>query len=113
MNCPGCSHDNPGTITYCQRCGGRLDLTADDITASLAEERKGEAAVDAAYKARRFLVGSVIFFLLALTVYVYAGKAPQEAYHVPSVSNGGEYLEYRYAVESRMDRLEIVVEEKK
>lgn len=113
MNCPGCAHDNPATVAYCQRCGGRMDLTADDISASLAQEREGEAAIDVAYKVRRLLVGSVIFFLLAMTVYVFSGKAPQEAYYVPSVSNGGEYLQYHYPVPSRMDRLEIPVEEKK
>ena len=113
MNCPGCSHDNPATVTYCQRCGGKLDLTADEISASLSQEREGDEATDAVYKARRVLVGAVVFFLAALTVYVFAGSAPEKAYHVPSVSNGGDYLEYRYQVNSRMERLEVVSEEKK
>ncbi len=111
MNCPGCAHDNPATVSYCQRCGGKLDLTADEISASLAEERKGEVATDAAYKARRILVGAVVFFLFSLTVYLFSGKVPETAYHVPSVSNGGDYLKYQYRVDARMQPLEIGSEE--
>lgn len=113
MNCPGCAHDNPATVSYCQRCGGKLDLTVDEISASLAEELRGETATDNALRARRILVGATVFFLLALTVHLFAGNAPESAYHVPSVSNGGEHLEYRYRVEVGMERLEIGSEEKK
>ena len=37
MLCPKCNYRNPGTMAYCQKCGGRMDFTADQIAGSLVE----------------------------------------------------------------------------
>lgn len=112
MNCLACGHNNPATVTFCQRCGGKLDLTADEISASLLEKAKGEQAKSAAFYARRTLVFAVVLLLTAITVFVLSGGAPEEAYHSPSISTGAKYLQYEYKIEKKVEPLEIPITQK-
>ncbi len=107
MNCLACNHNNPATVTFCQRCGGKLDLTADEISASLLEKAKGEQAKNAAFYARQALVFAVVLLLIAVTVFALSGGAPEEAYHSPSISTGAKYLQYDYKIEKRIEPVEI------
>jgi len=112
MNCLSCRHSNPATVTYCQRCGTKLDLTADEISASLFEKAKGEQAKSTAYYTRQALIFSIVLFLISLTLFVLSGGAPEDAVHVPSLSGGAKYLKYDYKVEKPIERVEIAVPKK-
>ena len=46
MLCPKCNYRNPGTMAYCQKCGGRMDFTADQIAGSLVETAREETAAN-------------------------------------------------------------------
>lgn len=114
MNCLSCGHNNPATVTYCQRCGGKLDLTADEISASLFDKAKGEQQKSTSFYARQALIFAVLLFLLAITVFVVSGGAPEQAYHVPSTATGAKYLKYEVKVDRKISGLDRVpVPEKK
>jgi hypothetical protein len=113
MNCLSCGHKNPATVTYCQKCGGKLDLTADQISDALVEKAKGEQAQKAKFYARQVLVFSIVLLLIAITVFAVSGGAPEEAYHLPSVSGGGKYLNYDYKIETNLEMIELPIPEKK
>ncbi len=110
MNCPTCGSKNPATIAYCQRCGSRMDLTADEIRQALVEKAKGEIIQSTEYYARQSLVFAVVLLLIALTLLVLAGGAPQDSYYVPSMSGGVKYLKANYAVGTEIPKLVVPLE---
>jgi uncharacterized membrane protein YvbJ len=110
MNCLSCGHNNSATVTYCQRCGGKLDLTADEISASLFDSAQKEQAKSTAFYARQSLFFSILLFLIAITVYVVSGGAPEQDFRVPSAATGAKYLKYEFKVEKKitgMDRVPV------
>lgn len=110
MNCLSCGHKNPATVGYCQKCGGRMDLTADEIQAALVEKAKGERQKDTEFWARQSLVFSLILVLITLTLLVLAGGAPEQSYYVPSASNGAGYVEVKYDPNLSLPKLQLPVE---
>ena len=113
MNCISCGHNNPATGAYCQKCGGKLDLTADEISASLFEKAKGEQQKSTEYYARQALFFGVVMFLIAVVVFAVSGGAPEEGYHVPSAASGAKYLKYEYQVKKTLPIVDIPIPEKK
>jgi len=110
MNCPSCGNKNPGTVAYCQRCGSRMDLTADEIQAALVEKAKGEILKSTEFYARQSLVFAAVLLLIAITLLFLASGAPTEACYMPSLSKDATYLQVNRAVDLRLQPLVVPLE---
>ena len=113
MNCLKCRHKNPGTISYCQRCGARLDFTADEIQAALVSDAREEVVADTGFWARRALFLAVTLFLLAITALVLSTGAPEGAYYVPASSRNARYLDVETRVATELPKALIPLEQNK
>lgn len=114
MNCLKCSHKNPGTVGYCQRCGAKMDFTADEIQGALIDKKREEVADNTEYYAKQALTFASILFLLAATCLVLASGTPETSPPaVPSASNGSKYVEVEPKVEAELPKLRIPLEVRK
>ncbi len=102
MICLQCNHNNPATIGYCQRCGAKMDFTADQIEAALVEKKKGEVVASTEYYAKQALTFGAVLFLVAISLFFLAGGAPEDAYAVPAASLEGKHVEMEYVFETEM-----------
>ena len=93
MNCLACGHKNPNTIGYCQKCGGRMDLTADEIHDALMEKARNEVVETTEHYARQSLIFAVVILMIMFTLLILSGGAPEDAYYIPSVSNGATHVQ--------------------
>jgi hypothetical protein len=93
MNCLRCQHNNPATILYCQKCGQKLDLTADEISGALMQKAQDERVKSTEFYAKQALFFSILIFVVALTLVILAGGAPSEVYAIPSATSGAKYVE--------------------
>lgn len=93
MNCLVCGLDNPATVTFCKKCGAKLDLTADEIQAALVEKQKVEKKKVAEYWVHNGLLLSAALFLLSITLFIMSGGMPQKTYNVPSAAREATYIE--------------------
>ena len=105
MNCPGCGHDNPLSVTYCQQCGGRLDLTADEIRSSFEDKARGEAIRTTAHYAKNLFMFGVGLLVMSFTLFVMSAGVPEKSYYIPSASNGAKYVEVEYDLEINLPPL--------
>ncbi len=87
-----------------------MDLTADEIKASLVDKAKDESAKNTEYYARQSLTFGIILLLIMFTMLVLAGGAPGEAYYIPSASNGAEYVGIEYRVQIELPDLVFPIE---
>ncbi len=110
MNCPSCGNKNPSTVAYCQRCGSRMDLTADEIREALVQKAKGEIVQSTEFYAKQSLMFAVILLLITLTLLVLASGAPEESHYIPSVSGSTKYLKVEYTVNIDMPKLVVPLE---
>ena len=110
MNCPSCGNNNPSTVAYCQRCGSRMDLTADEISAALMEKAKGEIIKSTEFYARQSLFFAVVLLLITVLLLIVASGAPTESYYVPTMSGGVKYLQASHALEPNRQKLVIPLE---
>lgn len=101
MNCIQCQNPNPATVQYCQRCGSKLNLTADEIRDTLIERESMARQDKTAANARQALMFGIILFVAGLTLFIAAGSPPEGGVHLPSASETGGYgtFEYRYEPE--------------
>lgn len=113
MLCPKCDYRNPGTIAYCQKCGGRMDFTADQIAGSLVETAREETAANTEYYAKQSLTFAAVFFLLALTLYVLSLGAPKDSYAIPALSRGAEHVKVEFKMDPQIPKLSIPLEIRK
>jgi hypothetical protein len=113
MNCLKCNYRNPGTIAYCQKCGAKMDFTADEIAGSLVEKAREETARSTEHYAKHTLTFAAVIFLVAVTVFVLSLGAPEEAYYIPSLSRGAEHVKVEYKVSPELKRLSIPYEIRK
>ena len=113
MNCLKCNHKNPGTLQYCQKCGARLDFTADEIREALVDKAHGEAIAETGFHAKRMLALAVVLFLTAITFLVLSGGAPEGAYYLPSAANGAKYVEVEEKLDPRLPKLSVPLEARK
>ncbi len=102
MNCLRCNFKNPATVSYCQKCGGKLDLTADEIRDALVEKAQLERATSTEFYARQMLFFAVILFMVALTLVFLSGGAQTDSYAVPSIVSGTRYTEVGYSIPDRL-----------
>lgn len=113
MNCIRCRHKNPSAVGYCQRCGAKLDFTADEIQAALVSDAREEVVADTGFWARRALFLSITLFLLALTAFVLSTGAPEGAYYVPGAAQNARYLEVETRIQTELPKSLIPLEQKK
>jgi hypothetical protein len=104
MNCLKCNHRNPGTVGYCQKCGAKMDFTADEIAEALAEKGRAEVVQATGFHAKRLLTFAVVLFLLSVTLLVLSGGAPLGGYAVPSAANGSKYVELEAEFHTELPR---------
>jgi|SRR5688572_24425136 len=104
MNCIQCQNANPATVQYCQRCGARLNLTADEIRDTLIERASLERQDKTSQNARQALVFGIILFVASLTLLIAAGSPPEGALHLPSASEGAKYTEFEYKYEPQVTK---------
>ncbi|HLY08936.1 MAG TPA: hypothetical protein VKW04_06440 [Planctomycetota bacterium] len=113
MLCPTCKYRNPGTIAYCQKCGGKLDFTADQIAGSLVETAREETAENTEYYAKQSLTFAAVLLLLSLTLFVMSLGAPKESYYIPALSKGAEHVKVEYQLDPQLPKLSIPIEIRK
>lgn len=109
MHCLSCGYKNPATVAYCQRCGQKLALTADEIRASLHDRVAGERRASAETNARQLLFFVAVVFLLIMTLFFTAGSAPEGGAVVPSASLGARYADVTYRVEAPIEKMLVPV----
>ena len=113
MLCPKCNYRNPGTIAYCQKCGGRMDFTADQIAGSLVETAREETAADTEVYAKQALTFGAVLFLLAGTLYALSFGAPKESYYIPALSKGAEHVKVEFKMDPQIPKLLVPLEIRK
>lgn len=114
MQCLKCGHKNTNTIAFCQRCGAKMDFTADEIEGALIDKKREEVANNTEYYARQSLTFAVALFLVSLTCLVISFGAPETAPPaIPSSSMGTKYLEVDYKLETEVPRLSVPLEVRK
>src|SRR5689334_4676025 len=113
MNCLKCNYKNPGSSGYCQKCGARMDFTADEITGSLVEKAREETASNTEFYAKQFLTFASIIFLLVITLYVLSFGAPEESYYIPALSKGAEHVKVEYKLDPDIQKLSLPFEIRK
>ena len=113
MNCLKCHYKNPGTMAYCQKCGAKMDFTADEIAGSLVETARGETAENTQHYAKQSMMFAAIVFLLTLTLFVLSFGAPEEAYYLPALSKGAEHVKIEFKMDPQIPKLSIPIEIRK
>src|SRR6185295_16592261 len=108
MNCLKCNYKNPGSIAYCQKCGARMDFTADEIAGSLVE-----TAQNTEHYAKQSLTFAAILFLMAATAFVLSFGAPEEAYYMPALSKGAEHVKVEFKMSPDIPKLSVPIEIRK
>ncbi len=93
MHCLRCNHNNPATIMYCQKCGQKLDMTADEIAGSLIAKAQDERIKSTEFYSKQVLFFSILIFVVSLTLVILAGGAPSDVYVMPSASSGAKFVE--------------------
>jgi uncharacterized membrane protein YvbJ len=114
MQCLKCSHKNPGTVAYCQRCGAKLDFTADEIAGALIENKREEIVHNTEFYAKQALTFAAAIFLIAATCLVLSLGAPEAVPQaVPSASNGSRYVELDQKMEGELRKHYVPLEVRK
>src|SRR6185295_15176971 len=113
MQCLKCHHKNPGTVAYCQKCGAKMDFTADEITGSLVEKAREETAKSTEHYAKHTLTFAAVLFLLMVTLFVMSLGATDESYYIPALSKGAEHVKVDYKVTPEVKRLTVPFEIRK
>jgi len=113
MLCPKCNYRNPGTMAYCQKCGGRMDFTADQIAGSLVETAREETAANTEFYAKQAMTFGAVLFLVSITLFVLSLGAPKESYYIPALSKGAEHVKVEYKLEPQLPKLSIPIEIRK
>jgi uncharacterized membrane protein YvbJ len=113
MNCLKCNHKNPGTMAYCQKCGAKMDFTADEIAGSLVEIAREETAQNTEHYAKHTLTFGAVLFLLAMTLFVLSYGAPEEAYYIPALSRGAKHVKVEFKIDPQIQKLSVPIEIRK
>jgi len=108
-----CNYKNPGTIAYCQKCGAKMDFTADEIAGSLVETAREETAQNTEHYAKHTLTFAAVLFLLTLTLFILSFGAPDEAYYIPALSKGAEHVKVEFKMSPEVKKLSVPIEIRK
>lgn len=113
MQCIQCGHKNPGAVLYCQKCGVKLDMTADEIQKFYAERVRDEKLKATEQYAQRTLSFALVVLVIALLVLMFSRGAPRGAYYVPSATVGSEYIKEPDYFNPQIRKLRIPFEEER
>ena len=113
MNCMKCNYKNPGTIAYCQKCGAKMDFTADEIAGSLVETAREETAQNTEHYARHTLTFAAILFLVSATLFVLSLGSPEESFYIPALSRGSEHVKVEFKMSPEIKKLPVPIEIRK
>ncbi len=95
MKCISCGFTNLSAGVYCHRCGGKLNMSHEEIAASFHEKASQEAASNFEQQVRQVLVLSVCVFLLTLTGFLLFRRRP-EGFALPAASYRAGYAKVQY-----------------
>lgn len=95
MKCLICSFNNPATVSFCKKCGGKMDLSADEIQSALVEAQKLEKKDTGEKNVRNYLFLAIVLFLASLTFWIFSGGGPEKTRHVPSASRDSSYTKIK------------------
>jgi len=98
MQCFSCGHKNTGGAIHCLKCGLKLDLNADEIQQYYAQKVRDEKKTAAEFHARRLLLFSIVFLVIATTFMVMAGGVAKESSYIPSAALNSEFVKVPYDV---------------
>jgi hypothetical protein len=104
MNCVKCNYRNPGAAGYCQKCGAKMDFTADEIAIAMAEKGRTEVVLETGFHARRLLTFAVVLLLASVTFLVLSLGAPEGAYYLPSAAQGAKYIQLEAAIDTELPK---------
>jgi len=113
MQCLKCNHKNPGTIAYCQKCGAKMDFTAEEIAGSLAESARKETAAGTEHYAKQALTFAAILFLMSLTLFVLSFGAPEGSYYMPALSRSAKHVKVEFKLDPQLPKLSVPLEIRK
>lgn len=113
MQCIQCGHKNPGAVLHCQKCGVKLDMTADEIQKFYAEKVRDEKLKSTEQYAQRTLSFALVVLAIALLVMLFSRGAPRGAYYVPSATMGSEYIKEPNYFNPQIQKLRIPLEEER
>jgi hypothetical protein len=100
-------------MAYCQKCGGRMDFTADQIAGSLVETAREETAASTEFYAKQSMTFAAALFLVSITLFVLSLGAPTESYYIPALSKGAEHVKVEYKLDPQLPKLSIPIEIRK
>ena len=103
MKCPRCGFKNDSTNAYCRKCGGKMDVTADEIRASLLEKAHGERTRMREHYARQALYFAVVVFLISVTFLFLAGGDLRDTRALPSAIAESRYGRFTYSIQDDLD----------
>jgi uncharacterized membrane protein YvbJ len=113
MQCFACGTKNTGGVTYCAKCGAKLDMTADEIQSYYAQKVRDEKRTAAEFYSRRLLIFSVVLLLISITFLIMAGGAGENTSYIPSAASQSEFVRWDYEIEPDYRGLLIPTEEKR
>jgi hypothetical protein len=113
MNCLKCNSKNAGSVGYCQKCGAKLDFTADEIAGSLVASARAETARNTEFYVRRTLTLAAVVFLMAVTLWVLTLGEPRDPFAIPALSRGAEHVKVDFKLEPELPKLSIPLEIRK
>jgi hypothetical protein len=111
MQCIKCGHPNPGSVLYCQRCGLKLDMTADEIQTFYQQKIRDEKRLAMEHYAMRALIFAVCLLLIAGTVMVLAGGGAEDTSFIPSATMNAEFVKTTHEVNIPVRPVHIPIEE--
>jgi hypothetical protein len=111
MQCIKCGHKNPGSVLYCQKCGIKMDMTADEVALFYEQKIRQEKREAMQNYAIRTLVLAGIVFLISLVVMMLAGGEPPVSSYIPSATRDTEFVRYSYRVAPKLEPLLIPITE--
>lgn len=111
MQCIKCEFKNPGSLLYCQKCGQKMDMTADEVALFYQQKIREERRQNMQSYAFRSLVLALIIFLISATCMVVAGGEPPGTSYIPSAVRGTESLQYDYRVVTSLEPLLLPISE--
>ena len=113
MQCLACNHKNTVSLAYCQKCGSKMDFTADEITGALVEKARQETADATEHHAKQALTLGVALFLLSITLFFLSRGEPEAVYALPSHSMGAKHVEVENKSTQEIPKLVIPIEFRK
>ena len=114
MKCLKCSHQNAACVGYCQKCGAKMDFTADEIQGALFDKKAEEVKHNTEFYARQALTFAFALFMVSMTCLVLSLGTPETTPPaIPSASNGSKYVEVDVKSDTEVPKMLVPLEVRK